>query len=222
VSYRQASAAVLAEPANLPYPPGVATFLLVYHLASRLAYVLYVGLTLQRQERTGAVTRLYGAEAGFRRFRRAAFLLMSNDAVSFVLLCLVSGRTLGAGQPSAAAIGAGVLLLLVGTGTKLWAAATLGSDAYYWRNFFTPTGPVAAATTGPYQFLRNPMYTVGYLQTYGLALLVGSRFGLIMALFDQAAILVFYRRVEKPHFDKLDRQARTAQNQASPIRSPDP
>src|SRR5256885_843703 len=41
------------------------------------------------------------------------------------------------------------------------------------------------ATTGPYRFLRNPMYTVGYLQTYGLALLVGSRFGLIMALFDQ-------------------------------------
>src|SRR5207245_3927156 len=102
------------------------------------------------------------------------------------------------------------------------AAVTLGSDAYYWRNFFTPTGPVAPATTGPYRFLRNPMYTVGYLQTYGLALLVGSRFGLIMALFDQAAILVFYRRVEKPHFDKLDRQARTAQNQASPIRSHDP
>jgi len=130
--------------------------------------------------------------------------------------------TLGAGQPSAAAIGVGVLLLLVGSATKLWAAVTLGSDAYYWRNFFTPTGPVAPATAGPYRFLRNPMYTVGYLQTYGLALLVGSRFGLILALFDQAAILVFYRRVEKPHFDKLDRQARTAQNQASPIRSHDP
>ena len=222
MSYRQASAAALAEPGEVPYAPCVASIVLIYHLASRLAYVLYVGLTLRWQERTSSVTRRYGAETGFRRFRRAAFLLMSNDAVSFVALCLVSRRTLGAGQPSAAAIGVGVLLLLVGSATKLWAAVTLGSDAYYWRNFFTPTGPVAPATAGPYRFLRNPMYTVGYLQTYGLALLVGSRFGLIMALFDQAAILVFYRRVEKPHFDKLDRQARTAQNQASPIRSHDP
>ncbi len=46
------------------------------------------------------------------------------------------------------------------------------------------------------------MYTVGYLQVYGLALLAGSLPGLAAALFDQAAILTFYRAVEKPHFDR--------------------
>ena len=66
------------------------------------------------------------------------------------------------------------------------------------------------------------MYTVGYLQTYGLALLVGSRFGLITALFDQVAILAFYRLVERPHFTALDSGARAAQNVRSPIRSRDP
>ncbi|MGH2668454.1 MAG: methyltransferase, partial [bacterium] len=55
----------------------------------------------------------------------------------------------------------------------------------------------------PYRFLKNPMYTVGYLQTYGLALLTGSMPGLVAALFAQAAILLFYLLVEKPHFDKL-------------------
>jgi len=124
----------LAEPGALSYALAVALIALGYHLASRLAYVLYIGTMLRRQERSGYFTGRYGAEAGFRRFRRAAFLLMSNDAVSFVVLCLVSRRTLG--QPSAAAIAAGVLLLLVGIATKLWAAATLGGDAYYWRNFF--------------------------------------------------------------------------------------
>ena len=210
----------LAEPGELSYALAVALIALGYHLASRLAYVLYIGTMLRRQERSGYFTGRYGAEAGFRRFRRAAFLLMSNDAVSFVVLCLVSRRTLG--QPSAVAIAAGVLLLLVGIATKLWAAATLGGDAYYWRNFFAPPVPVVPATTGPYRFLRNPMYTVGYLQTYGLALLVGSRFGLIMALFDQAAILAFYRLVERPHFAALDSHARAAQNVPSPIRSDDP
>src|SRR2546427_9299514 len=62
---------------------------LAYHLASRLAYVLYVGLALRRQERTGYFTRRYGPEEGFRRFRRAAAILMSSDAGRFVVLCLV-------------------------------------------------------------------------------------------------------------------------------------
>src|SRR2546422_5604247 len=105
---------------------------------------------LRRQERTGYFTGRYGAEAGFRRFRRAAFLLMSNDAVSFVVMCLLSRRTLG--QPSAAAIAAGVLLLLVGIATKILAAATLGGDAHYWRNFFSPPLPGGSPPTGPHRF----------------------------------------------------------------------
>src|SRR2546427_11846645 len=72
---------------------------LAYHLASRLAYVLYVGLALRRQERTGYFTRRYGPEEGFRRFRRAGAVLMSSDAVSFVALCLVSRNTLAIGLP---------------------------------------------------------------------------------------------------------------------------
>src|SRR2546422_5903572 len=67
---------------------------LAYHLASRLAYVLYVGLTLKRQDRTEYLTRRYGVEPGFQRFRRVAAFVMANDAVSLAVLCLVSADTL--------------------------------------------------------------------------------------------------------------------------------
>src|SRR5207247_10848303 len=93
VSSRQASAVALAEPGELSYALAVALIALGYHLASRLAYVLYIGTMLRRQERTGYFTGRYGAEAGFRRVRRAAFLLMTNDAVSFVLRCPVRRPT---------------------------------------------------------------------------------------------------------------------------------
>jgi hypothetical protein len=46
------------------------------------------------------------------------------------------------------------------------------------------------------------MYTVGYLHIYGFALVTASSLGLLAALFDQVAILAFYRSVEKPHFDR--------------------
>ena len=177
---------------------------LSYHLASRLAYVLYVGLALHRQDRTAYLTRRYGADAGFRRFRRAAAFVMANDAVSFVVLCLVGANTLHVGLPRGLEITVGAVLALVGVATKMWAAATLG-DGYYWRNFFTPTERTVTEAGGPYRWLRNPMYTVGYLPVYGLALATLSAFGLAAALFDQCAILTFYHLVEKPHFERLRR-----------------
>src|SRR5437588_10117553 len=47
------------------------------------------------------------------------------------------------------------------------------------------------------------MYTVGYLQTYGVALLVASLPGLVAAVFSQGAIVAFYRLVERPHYQRL-------------------
>ena len=51
------------------------------------------------------------------------------------------------------------------------------------------------------------MYTIGYLPTYGLALILRSFPGLIAAVFSQAAILSFYFLVEKPHFRRLHRSS---------------
>ena len=174
-----------------------------YAIVSRLGYVCYVGLALRREEQTRFFTRQDGPAAGFQRFRRVASRVMTNDGVAFVAACVCGWGTLpSAGIPRLVLAAAGVVLVLVGVGTKLWARATLGADAYYWANFFTAAPEVSPARTGPYRFLRNPMYTVGYAHTYGLALVTASVPGLIASLFDQAAILAFHQLVEKPHFDR--------------------
>jgi protein-S-isoprenylcysteine O-methyltransferase Ste14 len=176
----------------------------VYHIASRLAYVVGVGVALSRQDREQIFTRRDGVEAGFRRFRRMAATVMNNDGVSFVLLCFVTRQTIHL-APAVLLTGGGALILL-GVSTKLWAAARLGSAAYYWHNFFAPGELVAPDPPGPYRYFKNPMYTVGNLHMYGAALVLGSLPGLVAAAFDQAAIMTFYRLVEKPHFDALTRR----------------
>jgi protein-S-isoprenylcysteine O-methyltransferase Ste14 len=176
------------------------------HIAARLAYVGYVWVGLTRQQSDGWWTRRWGSEDGFGKFRRGASLVMTIDAVSFVAACLVGRGTLPAIVPRDAGVAIGVVLVLLGVGTKLWAAATLGNKAYYWYNFFTPAAPVARASAGPYRYLKNPMYTVGYLQTYGLALISGSLPGLIASVCDQAAILLFHWRVESAHFKRVTRR----------------
>lgn len=179
---------------------------IVYHVASRLAYVVGVGVALTRQDRYQVFTRGSGVEAGFRRFRRLASLVMNNDALSFVVLCLVTRGTLPWAVPTSVQVGVGLLGSALGIGIKLWAAARLGSQAYYWHNFFVPVRPVPLDPPGPYRYLDNPMYTVGYLHGYGFALLMGSGVGLLAAAFDQVAILAFHQLVEKPHFVLLTRR----------------
>src|SRR2546430_13864094 len=64
------------------------------------------------------------------------------------------------------------------------------------------------------------MYTVGYLQTYGVALLVASAPGLAAAAFSQAAIIAFYRLVERPHHQRLYGGAAPAPRRVSTSEEP--
>jgi len=175
-----------------------------YCLASRLAYVLFTGIALRRQERNAAYTRVWGVKGGFQRFRRAVSVLMVNDVFAFGLLCVVTRDTLDVGVPRAVLIALGVALVVVGISVKVWAANTLGGDAYYWYNFFAPPKTPHVVLAGPYRFLSNPMYTVGYLQAYGFALITASMAGLWAAAFLHLTILVFYFAVERPHFLRLN------------------
>ena len=175
------------------------TLALAYHLTSRLAYVLWVGWALQREQRTQYYARTYGAEAGFRRFRRMAAALMNNDGASLLVLCLLTRGTLPIAAPWWLLVALGAVLGALGIGVKLWARAVTGPDRYYWGDFFTTADAPLKLTAGPYRYFSNPMYTVGNLHVWGLALGVASRPGLGAALFDQVAILVFNRVVEQPH-----------------------
>jgi protein-S-isoprenylcysteine O-methyltransferase Ste14 len=180
---------------------------LAYHLASRLAYVSYIWITLGRQDRTAYLTARHGAEQAFRSFRRMAAVLMYNDAASFVLLCVVTRHTLQLPVPPIVMLAVGAVLVLVGVAVKAWATATLGAGAYYWRDFFVAAERPVPATAGPYPFLKNPMYSVGYLPTYGLALVTGSLPALIASAIDQAAIFAFHRWVEEPHVERMLRSS---------------
>src|SRR5262249_22025860 len=105
----------------------------------------------------------------------------------------------------------GVLLGAIGLGVKAWATRILGPQAYYWYNFFEPTEPVQWVPRGPYKALKNPMYSVGYVQTYGLALICGSLHGLIASAFMHICIFIFNATVETPHFEALASKAKGQQ-----------
>ena len=187
--------------------PALHVAVLTYAILSRMAYVLFVGIVLRREERTESYTQRFGRAEAFGRFRRIASFIMYNDAFAFVLLCVITRHTWPLPLAPAVTFVIGAVLSFVGLATKIWAAWTLGGNAYYWHNFFNPDEAIGPVSWGPYRFISNPMYTVGYLQTYGLALILRSLPGLIIAGFLQVSILIFYFLIEKPHFRRLHRSS---------------
>lgn len=179
-----------------------------YMVLSRLAYAVGVGAALRRQDRHQVFTRGPGIEAGFLRFRRGASWVMNNDAVALALVCVVTHDTLQVGIARSVLVTVGVFCIVAGGWVKLWARDTLGAKAYYWYNFFDPAPMKPLERPGPYRYLDNPMYTVGYLPAYGLALILASWPGLVAAGFAQAAIGVFHVVVEKPHYERVTRDDR--------------
>lgn len=183
----------------------LAAIAIVYMVLSRLMYVVGIGMALKRQDRNQVFTRQRGVEEGFRRFKRRASWVMNNDAVALVLLCIITRDTLHLAVARGVLPAAGLLCVAAGGWVKIWARETLGADAYYWYNFFDPAPMKLLERPGPYRYLDNPMYTIGYLPAYGLALIFASWPGLVAAGFAQAAIGVFHVVVEKPHFERLKR-----------------
>ena len=181
---------------------GTALFF-TYAILSRMAYVLFVGVSLHREDADHRYTQRFGRDGAFRRFKRTASIIMNHDAFAFIVLCVATRGSWDLPVPGSVSFILGTVLAIIGVGIKLWAARTLGSDAYYWHNFFDPDNARGFVATGPYRYVSSPMYTIGYLQTYGLALITRSLPGMIAAAFLQAAIIVFYFAVEKPHFRRL-------------------
>ena len=181
--------------------PGV--LVMIYMVVSRLAYAVGVGAALWRQDHDQVFTRGRTVQEGFERFRQSASWVMNNDAVALVLVCVVTRDTLDVGAPGWVLVAIGLVLALVGGMIKIWARNTLGAKAYYWYNFFDPQPMQPLERPGPYRYLDNPMYTVGYLPAYGLALVLASWPGLVAAAFAQVAILGFHLVVEKPHYERL-------------------
>jgi protein-S-isoprenylcysteine O-methyltransferase Ste14 len=183
-----------------PAAPSVA---FLYFLFSRALYVSFVGFSLRAQDESGWWTRRWGPEGGYHRFRFACTFIMHNDAVSIAMVCWTSRMTLGGSVPLGVMEAVGIALILFGVGMKAWAVNTLGKGSYYWRSFFIPRAHSRYVVAGPYRWFENPMYTVGYMQAYGIALCLGSMPGLIASLVAQCLVLVLNHWAEKPHTEKM-------------------
>jgi protein-S-isoprenylcysteine O-methyltransferase Ste14 len=56
--------------------------------------------------------------------------------------------------------------------------------------------------TGPYRYLRNPMYGLGQAQVYAMAIYWNSLYGIIFGAINQLLVYLFYFTVERPFVNR--------------------
>lgn len=100
-------------------------------------------------------------------------------------------------------MGLGTVMLLVGGYAKWDAYRIIGDKGWYWYNFFCAPDDTNYEKQGIYKWFDNPMYGVGYLSLFGLALLLLSPTGLCLAAFDWCMIWLFYLFCERPHTEQV-------------------
>ncbi|MBT5595104.1 MAG: hypothetical protein HOA11_07295 [Euryarchaeota archaeon] len=89
-------------------------------------------------------------------------------------------------------------MFIIGFGIKYWATWVIGIDVYYYKDLFHEKSHGEWTEAGPYKWSGNPMYGIGYLHSYCLAIMLGSVWGLVYAAVCHLSIFVFYRIAEKP------------------------
>jgi len=157
-------------------------------------------------EPRGVAARLvarFGVERGHATYALALDLLLFAQRVSFIALACATARD-PSGPFGYAMQALGCLLLPVGVGATIWAARNAGHEAYHYRDLFTGCRTRRLEEGGPYALCADPMYALGPLAGYGVALLALSPIALFAAGVNQVALLVFNKRVEQPRLRRAN------------------
>ena len=125
---------------------------------------------------------------------RGTYPIIALGVVTSLVADLVGFLTSIGGFLPWATIGIGIVIAGVGLGVRSWALRTLG-------RFFTMPITIAAdhriVRDGPYRWIRHPSYTGGFLTALGLAITIGSVFGVVLTFLACTAVYVYRIRLEE-------------------------
>ncbi|KAH6586482.1 hypothetical protein BASA50_000437 [Batrachochytrium salamandrivorans] len=138
-------------------------------------------------------------------FQEICNFIISNDCVAYILFALAYYQAPAWANLTlrdAALFGGGSLLLLFNLWLKLHAYVVLKDYSWYWGDFFFFMEDIETVELG-FETLPYPMYSIGYIGYYGVALITHSYTVLFVSLAAHISQLLFVYFVERPHSAKI-------------------
>ena len=192
------TASVLFTVFFLPYSAHMQDGIL-YFVLSTILYLGFIYLVLPENGWRLTLMNKFGEERAYLYYEGfLAFAFFHNGAsLSFISTSSSGSGFWGHLHPSLI-ISISVLLFVTGLVVKIWAAFVVGIPIYYWKDMFVGRKISDFVVSGPYKYLNNPMYGVGQVQVYAMAIYYNSVYGLIFGVINQLLVFMFYYTVERP------------------------
>lgn len=174
-------------------------YAIIYFVCSTLVYLGFIFLILPEYGLRLMMIEKLGEEKAYLYYEGfLAFAFFHNGAA----LTFISQSSIGSGflanTSPLLVMTLVVFLFVVGLVVKIWSAYVVGIPIYYWKDMFLGRKVSDFVVTGPYKYISNPMYGIGQVQVYAIAIYYNSIYGLIFGAVNQALVFLFYFVAERP------------------------
>lgn len=186
------------------YHPNNFNIAIIYFITSLILYMGFITLVLKKNGYSRWFIKKFGGEKkGYLVYEGILGFLFFNTAVSLGYVASSSPGNLFNFVNRNILLVIVAILSLTGLVVKILAAKVTSIDIYYWKDMFLGRKICKFVVTGPYKYFSNPMYGVGQLQIYAIAIFYGSIYGLIAAVLYQTSVFTFYYTVEKKFIKRV-------------------
>lgn len=179
-------------------------YAIAYFAFSTLFYIGFIVLVLSPKGLSLRWIAVMGEEQAYLQYEGILAFAFFHNGVSLGFISESSqGVCCWGNMPPFIIICVATILFFTGFIVKLWSAWLVGIPIYYWKDMFLGKKICDFVKAGPYKFLNNPMYGVGQLQVYAIAIYYHSIYGLAFGALNQSLIFLFYFLLEKPFIDRM-------------------
>ncbi len=175
----------------------------IYFILAEVLYISFIYLVLAKNGYRKWFIKKWGEEKGFLVFEGVLGFLFFNNGASIGYLTSATSQNLFNFIPNKFILVIVAIMFVFGFMVKIFAAKATSIDIYYWKDMFLDRKISEFVVSGPYKYFNNPMYGVGQLQGYAMAIWYGSGYGLLVALLNQCLIFSFYYSVEKKFINSI-------------------
>lgn len=179
------------------YQPHNYKLAICYFILIETVYISFITLVLSENGFRHWFIKMAGNEhEGYLVFEAILGLIFFHNASSIGYITSSTPGNLLGFLPKSFIFAISAILQIFGFSMKIWAAKAVSIDIYYWKDMFLGKKITDFAETGPYKYFNNPMYGVGQLTGYALAIYYGSRYGLTAVILNQILLFSFFYAVE--------------------------
>lgn len=171
-------------------------FAIYYFLTFAFLYVFVVTFLLSENGYRNSMINKFGEKKAYHLYQTLMGFLFFHNGVSLGYVASSSPSNIFDFLNSYVFYTIVVVMFCIGFIVKVWSAKVVGIDIYYWKDMFTGRKVGKFVASGPYKILSNPMYGVGQLQGYALAIWHQSSWGILAAILNQAMVFLFFYCVE--------------------------